>query len=69
MSYAAIPFVQPLFIRNKFVVLLTLLKCFWSQLQPSLSMTVNVVVTDMDGTFLDDAKQYDRVRFMAQYGN
>ncbi|HCC1215414.1 TPA: HAD hydrolase family protein, partial [Salmonella enterica subsp. enterica serovar Paratyphi C] len=30
-------------------------------------MTVNVVVTDMDGTFLDDAKQYDRVRFMAQY--
>ncbi|WP_366542946.1 hypothetical protein, partial [Salmonella enterica] len=24
-------------------------------------MTVNVVVTDMDGTFLDDAKQYDRV--------
>lgn len=33
----------------------------------SLSMTVNVVVTDMDGTFLDDAKQYDRVRFMAQY--
>lgn len=23
-------------------------------------MTVNVVVTDMDGTFLDDAKQYDR---------
>lgn len=21
-------------------------------------MTVNVVVTDMDGTFLDDAKQY-----------
>lgn len=25
MSYAAIPFVQPLFIRNKFVVLLTLL--------------------------------------------
>ncbi|ACF70281.1 hypothetical protein SeHB_A0926 [Salmonella enterica subsp. enterica serovar Heidelberg str. SL486] len=35
MSYVAIPFVQPLFIRNKFVVLLTLLlKCFWSQLQP-----------------------------------
>ncbi len=35
MSYAAIPLVQPHFIRNKFVVLLTLLlKCFWSQLQP-----------------------------------
>lgn len=30
-------------------------------------MTINVIVTDMDGTFLDDAKQYDRQRFMAQY--
>lgn len=30
-------------------------------------MTVNVIVTDMDGTFLDDAKKYDRTRFMAQY--
>lgn len=30
-------------------------------------MTINVIVTDMDGTFLDDAKQYDRERFMAQY--
>lgn len=30
-------------------------------------MTVKVIVTDMDGTFLDDAKQYDRARFMAQY--
>ncbi|MTH47657.1 Cof-type HAD-IIB family hydrolase [Intestinirhabdus alba] len=30
-------------------------------------MTVNVIVTDMDGTFLDDAKKYDRPRFMAQY--
>lgn len=26
-------------------------------------MTVKVIVTDMDGTFLDDAKQYDRDRF------
>jgi sugar-phosphatase len=23
-------------------------------------MTVKVIVTDMDGTFLNDAKQYDR---------
>lgn len=30
-------------------------------------MTVKVIVTDMDGTFLDDAKQYDHARFMAQY--
>ncbi|SCC01601.1 sugar-phosphatase [Kosakonia oryzendophytica] len=30
-------------------------------------MTVKVIVTDMDGTFLDDAKQYDRTRFMAQF--
>ena len=30
-------------------------------------MTVKVIVTDMDGTFLDDAKQYDRDRFMAQF--
>jgi sugar-phosphatase len=26
-------------------------------------MTVKVIVTDMDGTFLNDAKQYDRSRF------
>ncbi len=26
-------------------------------------MTVKVIVTDMDGTFLNDAKQYDRPRF------
>ena len=30
-------------------------------------MTVKVIVTDMDGTFLDDAKKYDHARFMAQY--
>ena len=30
-------------------------------------MTVKVIVTDMDGTFLNDAKQYDRQRFMAQF--
>lgn len=30
-------------------------------------MTVKVIVTDMDGTFLDDAKQYDRARFMTQF--
>ncbi|WP_449553633.1 Cof-type HAD-IIB family hydrolase [Lelliottia amnigena] len=30
-------------------------------------MTVKVIVTDMDGTFLDDAKQYDRERFQAQF--
>ncbi len=30
-------------------------------------MTVKVIVTDMDGTFLDDAKQYDRDRFMTQF--
>lgn len=30
-------------------------------------MTVKVIVTDMDGTFLDDAKQYDRDRFQAQF--
>ena len=30
-------------------------------------MTIKVIVTDMDGTFLDDAKKYDRARFMAQY--
>jgi sugar-phosphatase len=23
-------------------------------------ITIKVIVTDMDGTFLDDAKQYDR---------
>ncbi|MDU1427726.1 MAG: hypothetical protein E6921_23195, partial [Klebsiella michiganensis] len=27
-------------------------------------MTVKVIVTDMDGTFLNDAKQYDRSRFL-----
>ncbi|WP_228295789.1 hypothetical protein, partial [Klebsiella pneumoniae] len=26
-------------------------------------MTVKVIVTDMDGTFLNDAKTYDRSRF------
>jgi hydroxymethylpyrimidine pyrophosphatase-like HAD family hydrolase len=30
-------------------------------------MTVKVIVTDMDGTFLNDAKQYDRPRFLAQF--
>src|SRR5690606_19310939 len=30
-------------------------------------MTVKVIVTDMDGTFLDDAKTYDRDRFLAQF--
>lgn len=30
-------------------------------------MTVKVIVTDMDGTFLDDAKQYDQERFRAQF--
>jgi phosphoglycolate phosphatase-like HAD superfamily hydrolase len=30
-------------------------------------MTVKVIVTDMDGTFLNDAKQYDRSRFLAQF--
>ena len=30
-------------------------------------MTVKVIVTDMDGTFLNDAKQYNRERFMAQF--
>ncbi|GJL46939.1 TPA: HAD family hydrolase [Citrobacter farmeri] len=30
-------------------------------------MTVKIIVTDMDGTFLNDAKKYDRTRFMAQY--
>lgn len=30
-------------------------------------MTVKVIVTDMDGTFLNDAKKYDHARFMAQY--
>lgn len=30
-------------------------------------MTVKVIVTDMDGTFLNDAKQYARERFMAQF--
>jgi len=30
-------------------------------------MTVKVIVTDMDGTFLNDAKQYSRERFLAQF--
>ncbi len=30
-------------------------------------MTVKVIVTDMDGTFLDDAKAYDRSRFLSQF--
>lgn len=30
-------------------------------------MTVKVIVTDMDGTFLNDAKQYNRERFLAQF--
>ena len=30
-------------------------------------MTVKVIVTDMDGTFLNDAKTYDRSRFRAQF--
>lgn len=30
-------------------------------------MTVKVIVTDMDGTFLDDAKTYDRSRFLSQF--
>jgi len=30
-------------------------------------MTVKVIVTDMDGTFLDDAKAYDRGRFLSQF--
>ena len=30
-------------------------------------MTVKVIVTDMDGTFLNDAKTYDRARFLAQF--
>lgn len=28
---------------------------------------VKMVAVDMDGTFLDDRKQYDRPRFMACY--
>ncbi|XUA17988.1 Cof-type HAD-IIB family hydrolase [Citrobacter sp. OP27] len=30
-------------------------------------MTVKVIVTDMDGTFLNDAKQYSRERFLTQF--
>ena len=30
-------------------------------------MTVKVIVTDMDGTFLNDAKTYDPARFLAQF--
>ncbi|KNC08856.1 sugar phosphatase [Klebsiella sp. RIT-PI-d] len=30
-------------------------------------MAVKVIVTDMDGTFLSDAKTYDRPRFLAQF--
>ena len=29
-------------------------------------MSVKVIVTDMDGTFLNDAKTYHHPRFMAQ---
>lgn len=32
-------------------------------------MTVKVIVTDMDGTFLNDAKTYDRSRFLAQFAS
>lgn len=30
-------------------------------------MSVKVIVTDMDGTFLNDVKTYNQPRFMAQY--
>ena len=30
-------------------------------------MSVKVIVTDMDGTFFNDAKTYNQPRFMAQY--
>lgn len=30
-------------------------------------MTIKVIVTDMDGTFLNDAKNYDRQRFLTQF--
>lgn len=30
-------------------------------------MTIKVIVTDMDGTFLNDAKTYDRQRFLTQF--
>ena len=30
-------------------------------------MSVKVIVTDMDGTFLSDAKTYNNERFMVQY--
>lgn len=30
-------------------------------------MPVTMIAVDMDGTFLDDSKQYDRPRFLAQY--
>ncbi|MBJ3813998.1 HAD family hydrolase [Shimwellia pseudoproteus] len=30
-------------------------------------MKIKLIAVDMDGTFLDDRKQYDRPRFMAQY--
>ena len=30
-------------------------------------MSVKVIVTDMDGTFLNDSKTYNQPRFMAQY--
>ncbi len=33
----------------------------------STPMSVKVIVTDMDGTFLNDAKTYNQPRFMAQY--
>ncbi len=30
-------------------------------------MSVKLIAVDMDGTFLDDLKQYNRPRFLAQY--
>ncbi|AFJ47393.1 Cof-type HAD-IIB family hydrolase [Shimwellia blattae] len=30
-------------------------------------MKIKLIAVDMDGTFLDDRKQYDKARFMAQY--
>lgn len=30
-------------------------------------MSVKLIAVDMDGTFLDDAKQYNRARFLRQY--
>lgn len=30
-------------------------------------MTINAIIVDMDGTFLNDSKQYNRARFLSQY--